>query len=92
MFSKSYDNNSGSQDRRIATLVLNRYSYSCQIVFSRTSWLLTLQNFTFDTESTWRHHMEVDSEYIYVDLLDTAGEVRLKVLRKLFQVNFLGEL
>jgi len=25
-------------------------------------------------ESTWRHHMEVDSEYIYVDLIDTAGE------------------
>jgi len=25
-------------------------------------------------ESTWRHHMEVDSEYIYVDLMDTAGE------------------
>ena len=36
--------------------------------------------------------MEVDSEYIYVDLLDTAGEVCLKVLRELFQVNFLGEL
>lgn len=30
------------------------------------------------TESTWRHHMEVDSEYIYVDLMDTAGEVRKK--------------
>ena len=40
-FSKSYDNNSASQDRRIATLVLNRYSNSCQIVFSRTGWLLT---------------------------------------------------
>jgi len=37
--------------------------------------------------------MEVDSEYIYVDLLDTAGEVCLKVfLRELFQANFLGEL
>ena len=27
------------------------------------------------SESTWRHHMEVDSEYIFVDLMDTAGEV-----------------
>ena len=26
--------------------------------------------------------MEVDSEYIYVDLLDTAGEVCLKVCTK----------
>lgn len=25
-------------------------------------------------ESTWRHHMELDNEYIYVDLMDTAGE------------------
>ncbi|KAJ7328529.1 hypothetical protein OS493_024444 [Desmophyllum pertusum] len=29
-------------------------------------------------ESTWRHHMEVDSEYIYVDLMDTAGEVEFR--------------
>lgn len=25
-------------------------------------------------ESTWRHHMEVDNDFIYVDLMDTAGE------------------
>lgn len=37
--------------------------------------------------------MEVDNEYIYVDLLDTAGEVCLKVYTKtVFQENFLWEL
>lgn len=25
-------------------------------------------------ESTWRHHMEVDNEYVSIDLMDTAGE------------------
>ena len=35
--------------------------------------------------------MEVDNEYIYVDLLDTAGEVCLKVYTKTIQENFLLE-
>ena len=32
--------------------------------------------------------MEVDSEYIYVDLLDTAGEVCLKVYENCFKLSF----
>lgn len=33
----------------------------------------------FDIELMWRYYMEVDNEYIYVDLLDIVGEVCFKV-------------
>ena len=46
-----------------------------------THWAQIISQHISTSESTWRHHMEVDNDFIYVDLMDTAGEVN-------YQENF----
>ena len=38
--------------------------------------------FNFFTEFTYRHHVELDGQFLSLDVLDTAGKVRIYLIYK----------
>ena len=43
--------------------------------------------FKFATESTYRHHVELDGQFLSLDVLDTAGKVQQAVFTLNIIVN-----